>query len=54
MCLNICEREKYKIGTQEYKVYVVQPYGIRLRKKSLRVTSLLYKSVIQNLCYNEL
>ena len=53
MCLNICGREKHKIGTQEHKIYVVQLYRLHPRKKPLRATSLLYKSVVQNLCYNE-
>ena len=32
---------------------MVQPYNLRPRRKTLRATSLLYKSVVQNLCYNE-
>ena len=51
--LEYIRKRKYKIGTQEHKAYVVQPYGLRPRKKPLRATSLLYKSVVQNLCNNE-
>ena len=44
----LCGREKYKIGTQEHNVYMVQPYDLRPWRKSLRATSLLYKSVTMN------
>ena len=32
---------------------MIQPYGLRLRRKPLTATSLLYKSVVQNLYYNK-
>jgi len=51
--LNRCGRGKHKIGTQEHQGYMIQPYGLRSWKKPLRSTFLLYKSAVQNLCYNE-
>ena len=43
----------HKIGTQEHQGYMVQPYGLHPWRKPLKTTSLLYKSVVQNLHYNE-